>query len=359
MTGRLRRIVAVVGIGLVTSAAAGHAAVGGASGDFTGTVRLPNGRSMYLVCRGTGSPTVMLEGGLHSTADVWILPSDPGWTQETVLPALAKTTRVCAYDRPGTAIAPGMTSRSDPVRMPRNTGEIVKDLRALQRGQDPGPLRVRRALDGWPHRTPVHEPASRRGGGPRARRSHSREYGDRPVGLRLERLRPAAPRAADGARRLRRRRNRRLPPELRPDARRGREATGTHPDRRDHRGQSFGIPGAFGERLDAAWFAGQDHLAKLEPGTPHLVSKPSGHEIEFEDPAIVIDAAHRVIDAVRAGNRPRVAPRTRLRARRSTGGAPRTARAPTRRRSATSGARVVGMRVEPAQRQRAQPALLA
>jgi pimeloyl-ACP methyl ester carboxylesterase len=151
MTGRLRRMgasTALTAIALVAATVAAPPVHGGttgtsapgANGDFAGTVELPTGRAMYVVCRGKGRPTVWLEGGLHSTADVWLLPADPAQTQETVLPALARETRVCAYDRPGTAIATDMTSRSDPVRMPRTTAEMVTDLRALQRvAKVPGP----------------------------------------------------------------------------------------------------------------------------------------------------------------------------------------------------------------------------
>jgi pimeloyl-ACP methyl ester carboxylesterase len=50
-----------------------------------------DGHAMHLYCIGTGTPTVVLESGLGS-----------GWLQwQTVQPELARTTRVCAYDRAG------------------------------------------------------------------------------------------------------------------------------------------------------------------------------------------------------------------------------------------------------------------
>jgi len=49
------------------------------------------GRSVYLDCRGTGSPTVVLESGMGGGAGSWGM----------VLDAMASTTRTCAYDRPG------------------------------------------------------------------------------------------------------------------------------------------------------------------------------------------------------------------------------------------------------------------
>src|SRR5580765_1483266 len=43
----------------------------GASGDFAGLVDIGGGRHIYLECRGTGSPTVILESGYGNNADVW------------------------------------------------------------------------------------------------------------------------------------------------------------------------------------------------------------------------------------------------------------------------------------------------
>ncbi len=57
-----------------------------------------------------------------------------------MLPAVARFTRVCAYDRPGTYASPEELSRSDPVAMPRSAGDIVRDLRRLLRAAGvPGP----------------------------------------------------------------------------------------------------------------------------------------------------------------------------------------------------------------------------
>ncbi len=51
------------------------------------------GRTLQLNCSGQGSPTVLLEAGLGDSSLVWGL----------VQPKLATTTRVCSYDRSGTA----------------------------------------------------------------------------------------------------------------------------------------------------------------------------------------------------------------------------------------------------------------
>ena len=58
------------------------------------------GRRLRISCSGTGNPTVILEAGLGQSSATW----------NTVQPAVAETTRVCAYDRAG-------RGESDPDRL--------------------------------------------------------------------------------------------------------------------------------------------------------------------------------------------------------------------------------------------------
>ncbi len=95
--------------------------------DFAGLVDIGGGRKMYLECRGTGSPTVVLVSGLKAAADDWSIAGKAGLA---VFPELAKFTRVCAYDRPGTPVGE-KPSRSDPVKQPTTAGDAVADLHAL------------------------------------------------------------------------------------------------------------------------------------------------------------------------------------------------------------------------------------
>jgi hypothetical protein len=78
--------------------AVAHAA---GSGDFAGLVDIGGGRKIYLECRGTGSPTVVLVGGLRASAEDWSIGDK---SAPPVFPEVAKFTRVCAYDRPGTPV---------------------------------------------------------------------------------------------------------------------------------------------------------------------------------------------------------------------------------------------------------------
>jgi pimeloyl-ACP methyl ester carboxylesterase len=113
------------------------------SGDFAGLVDI-GGRKLYLECHGTGSPTVILVAGYRASARYWtddLLQPDAPRTM--VLPAVAETTRVCTYDRPGTYASIGeddLISRSDAIAQPRNAPEIVAELHALlQAAEVPGP----------------------------------------------------------------------------------------------------------------------------------------------------------------------------------------------------------------------------
>jgi pimeloyl-ACP methyl ester carboxylesterase len=98
-----------------------------AAGDFAGLVDIIGGRKLYIACRGKGSPTVILIGGLRAYADDWMetLAGKPN-----VFSAVAAFTRVCAYDRPGTPVG-DQPSRSDPVAQPTTAADAVADLHAL------------------------------------------------------------------------------------------------------------------------------------------------------------------------------------------------------------------------------------
>src|SRR5262245_24755349 len=86
-----------------------------------GRVDIGGGRKIYLECRGSGAPTVVLIGGEAGSATAWTV-ADPTKPAPTVFSEVAKFTRVCAYDRPGTLVdVPGGKmgpSRSTPVPQP-------------------------------------------------------------------------------------------------------------------------------------------------------------------------------------------------------------------------------------------------
>jgi pimeloyl-ACP methyl ester carboxylesterase len=66
------------------------------------SVKLPDGRDLHFVCMGKGAPTVILTAGLGDFA---------GAAWSTVQPAMAMTTRVCAWDRPGFGLSDGSSGK--------------------------------------------------------------------------------------------------------------------------------------------------------------------------------------------------------------------------------------------------------
>ncbi len=75
-----------------------------------------NGYKMHMYCTGSGSPTIVLDAGLGDDAVIWA----------GIQPALAKTTRVCAYDRAGFG-----WSETGPA--PRDADHLAAELHGLLR----------------------------------------------------------------------------------------------------------------------------------------------------------------------------------------------------------------------------------
>jgi pimeloyl-ACP methyl ester carboxylesterase len=69
--------------------------------DTTHSVTLADGREIHFVCMGAGSPTVILTAGLGGWAASW----------KEVQPTLARTTRACAWDRPGFGLSDASSVR--------------------------------------------------------------------------------------------------------------------------------------------------------------------------------------------------------------------------------------------------------
>jgi pimeloyl-ACP methyl ester carboxylesterase len=81
------------------------------------------GYSLHINCTGEGSPTVVIEAGWGDSSAGW------AWVQ----PEVAKTTRVCTYDRAGMG-----WSESSPE--PRTAREYAKELHTLlEKANEPGP----------------------------------------------------------------------------------------------------------------------------------------------------------------------------------------------------------------------------
>jgi hypothetical protein len=95
LTGRVRWLLypviaamALAGLGGLIETVALH---NDAATAMPGTAFDVGGHRLHLQCTGTGSPTVVLESGLGAMSTSWA----------RIAPAVAATTRVCAYDRAG------------------------------------------------------------------------------------------------------------------------------------------------------------------------------------------------------------------------------------------------------------------
>jgi pimeloyl-ACP methyl ester carboxylesterase len=274
-----------------------------ARGDFAGLVDIGGGREMYLMCRGEGRPTVILEVGAGNDADTWdAVALGPDSEQTAVLPGVAAVTRVCAYDRPDTMLDPDRRSRSDPTPMPRGAADMVADLHALLGAAEvPGPyVLAAHSFDGL------------------VARLYAATYPDEVAGLVLvdaahedyyDRLRalltPVQWTAFTAP-----------PPALADDpvferldidasTSAMREAAAASPLRPlplvvlTH-GRPFdwppGVPTA---AVEALWLPLQEELAALVPGGRLVVTEQSGHFIPGDQPELVIDAIRQVVEAVR------------------------------------------------------------
>ena len=236
-------------------------------------------RSLYLDCRGSGSPTVVLEAGSGSDSATWSAVHD----------AIAATTRTCAYDRAG-------RGRSDD-RATHTLADAVADLRSL--------------LDAAKERGPFIVAGHSLGGS--FARVFAETYRDEVVGALL--VDSFEPDIQDDH----------IHPllgELQPEYEAQLNGLRAHVSRVDGldwqaseeqlRAASFaGIPlevlvaARYEPRLDAATNeviadAWREGMEALSPGrTTYTIVYGAGHNIHVERPDTVIDAVRRLVDGAR------------------------------------------------------------
>ena len=279
---------------------------------FAKRVDIGGGRMMYIECNGNGSPTVLLISGTDTASDLWHAADQKG---PTVYDEIQKTTRVCAYDRPGALHLDQTFSRSDPVPQPTSPQEGVDDLVALLKAADvPGPyVLVAHSFSGT------------------IARVFAGEHPDEVKGIVFVDV---------------------LTPELRAQMApeewkiwkrvnaRPAKAIATYPDleRQDFDAtlnqtaaaaalrpmpvvvltasdkfvdvvpkliQTGELPSDtprdIGAVVDRANSAAQNELAALVPGAVHITDTHSGHNIMIDNAQVVIQAIRMVVDAARAG----------------------------------------------------------
>ncbi len=288
---------------LVTLVTALHpmAAIAVESGDCARLVDIGHGRKIYLECRGTGSPTVVLVSGTRGAHDDWtdlIDPTNPAGakkpSESSVFPQVGRLTRVCAYDRPGTARLDDTRTDSTPVRQPTTAQQGVADLHALlMSAKEPGPYVL--VGHSW--------------GGLIARLFAS-TYPDDVSGLVLvdpasEFLKSSLTPAQwatyiEATKKLIESSSLEAPDHERTlDLLHGSPRVRAIPVVVLTSDKRFDF-GAGGAETWAAWRAAQDRLAKLLRAK-HVSDTNSGHVIQMEQPQLVIDAIRQVVEAVRSG----------------------------------------------------------
>jgi pimeloyl-ACP methyl ester carboxylesterase len=279
-------------------------------GDFSGLVDIGGGRKIYMKCRGGGSPTVVLVSGLGNAADIWSVTADPKHGRP-VFDEVAKFTRVCAYDRPGTIRQDAKLSPSTPVEQPTSAKPAAADLDALLGASgEPAPY----VLVGHSF------------GGPIIRLyagTHPAEVG----GLVLvDALSEDLP---DGLSPKQEKLNEEILDAAPPDSHReGLDTSATFKQLRESppaptvptvvlsadrtpltkealaKGQfPEGVDQEFADALWAAQLAAQDKLAEKFPGAEHITDTNSTHYIQSYNPQLVSDSIRGVVEAQRDGEK--------------------------------------------------------
>jgi len=284
-------------------------------GDFAGLVEIGDGRKMYLECRGSGSPTVILESGYRNDAEIWSTPLEPG--MRTVFPQVAKFTRVCACDRPGTFLDGDHLGRSTPVPMPRTARDLVSDLHTLlQTAHVAGPyVFAAHSFGGIFARLYASTYPNEIAGmvlidalSEKVRSGLTPEQWKLYVNFGFTKPTPGLEKYKDIE-----------TLDVNASLDQIEKAAAAQPLRPMPlvvltQGQPFDLspwqplPADFPGALNKAWHIGQDALATLAPNARHKVATKSSHYIQVQEPQLVIDAIKQVVDAVRNPSRWTTAP---------------------------------------------------
>ena len=281
------------------------------SADFSGLVDIGGGRKIYMTCQGTGSPTVVLVSGRPDAGDIWSVTADSK-NGRPVFDEVAKFTRVCAYDRPGTMRQDDKLSPSTPVEQPTSAKPAAADLDALLRASgEPAPyvlaghsfggpvvrfyagahpaevggLVLVDALseDLWnglsPKQVAVYEEINAAPPG-----SHL-EALDHPAIFRQLREAPPAPRVPTVV----------LTAD-RPPLPLTKEALAKEQ-------LPAGVDQEFTNDLWDSQLAAQEKLAEKFPGAEHVTDTNSSHYIHIYNPQLVSDSIRRVVEAERDGEK--------------------------------------------------------
>jgi pimeloyl-ACP methyl ester carboxylesterase len=268
------------------------------------------GHRLHLYCKGTGTPTVIIETGIATPSLAWF-PVQNG---------VARFTRVCTYDRAG-------LGWSDPAPLPLSMADRVRDLHTLLSragvtgpflfvGHSYGGLLIRMfarkypdqvagmvlvdSVDGRLWQTPVMVDAHRR----RLKLLEGRELDARFGLVRFELRRQAVAAAIFGQPEYWTAASDEVRLAISPNGMEDPETPGEF----DHlplivirRGESMDEsgPGMSAEQFERQWKQAQERLARLSANSELIVAEDSDHDIQIEQPQIIVDEIDRLVAAIR------------------------------------------------------------
>ena len=261
--------------------AASPSASGGAAEPSPSVVTV-DGREVAIDCRGAGQPTVVLESGLGVSMRTW----------DAVIVEIAKTARVCRYDRP-------TLDTDDPAALPHTADRMVAQLRALlaAAGETPPYVLVGHSLGGLNVNL------------------FARQHSDEVLGVVfVDALHPdfdtrvaqllgpdqVATRRAE----IERNREGVTAEDIRRSAELVEAAPGFPPVATVviRHGRPFESADAAWptDRVETLWAELAEDLARLgDPPRPVVVAERSGHRIQEDEPAVVIEAIEYALEGMR------------------------------------------------------------
>jgi pimeloyl-ACP methyl ester carboxylesterase len=250
------------------------------------------GYRLHLKCMGAGSPTVVIEAGLGGSSDGWI----------KVMPEVAKFTRVCGYDRAGEGKSDPAPRRLTHVGTRtyielRNGEDVVRDLHTLlSNANENGPyVIVGHSLGGLYSILYAHTYPKSVVGMVLVDSSHPDQVANKAQILGVEATKTehdslmqneeGADVDAIYAEVNRTHWQTDIPLYV---LCRGRTTT-------PKAGQSQAVTG----QLDQARFLEEQDFTRRSTNSKFLVVEKSGHRIHWDQPEVVVQAIHDVVDSVR------------------------------------------------------------
>ncbi len=256
------------------------------------------GRRLRYLCRGAGTPTVIVDqGGGISIEKSFLAPVRMGWAK--VFEALTRTHRVLMHDRAGLGWS------YEPTK-PRSCSQLVKDLRALLRYADIGPpyLLVGHSIGGFNVRLFASQYPQEVAGVVLVDASHPDQW------TRFGRLIPRpAPGEPSALQKFRQKPDPSLTPERidyvnSADEVRTAGSLGNKPlivlSRSPNAPRAPGLPADIAAGLEQVWSDLQRDLLNLSTRSTQIVATHAGHQVQLDEPQLVTEAILKLLRDTRA-----------------------------------------------------------